>query len=140
KVLPDAISSEVASRFRSRADHMAEETLRWRAVFEAELRERAAGVPVRASSKRTVWERGTVWVSSYSTQGWGAEKYARCAAEGAADIARARDLEAEVVFVSGEQSSVSRFEVVVAAESADFAILDYSSAPPLREQVRLSWK
>ena len=79
---------------------------------------------------------------SYHTQGFGANKYARDAAEGVADKARNHGLEAEVQVIggstSGGRSSYGYEDYGVYAKTTEFGkvVLGYKTELPLREQVK----
>lgn len=95
----------------------------------------------------------THYTGSYSSQGPGAENYARNSAEASADVARFHGVEVEVRRVEGPPypsydwmgrpytyRSV-HFEVLAAvAGEVDVEILRRLRGLPLREQVRLCWK
>lgn len=104
--------------------------------------------------------KGSSWIpigssseSEYRSQGYGAEKYAKAAAESIADKARACGLEVRILQVEahryterhwrtganmGERISY-RFEVEALATTLGAQILEYKPQIPLREAVRLAW-
>lgn len=78
----------------------------------------------------------------YSTQGFGALRYAEGAVQAIADVARGRGfvdgVDLVVLLVPYEKTQAWLAAVRVEAE-VDVEILKRSPPPPLREQVRLSW-
>ena len=101
----------------------------------------AEQTPVEPGESRVVWEH---WASTWSTQGYGAERYAQGAAEGDADKARYYDIPVEVVrvsepFTAGHGAHV-KYQVRCAVSEVGAEVLKRRSEPSLREWVRLCWK
>lgn len=86
--------------------------------------------------------------SSYSSQGFGANKYAANSLEVYADRARMSDLEVEIrseVYIKARgghtcTGNVMKYTVWVKTTPLGLEILDYKPDLPLREWVRLCWK
>jgi len=95
----------------------------------------AVRAPVRAGASPSVLY--VAWVSTYSSQGFGANSYARNAAEAYADVARGENIPVEV---SPSKKGGGDYEVLVWVESPlDVEILRLKPGPSLREQIRLCW-
>jgi len=109
--------------------------------WQARLVALAEHTSIEPGESRVVWEH---WASTWSTQGWGAEAYARGAAEGDADKARYYDVPVEVVrvsepFTTGRGAHV-KYQVKCAVSELGAEVLKRRSGPSLREWVRLCWK
>lgn len=103
--------------------------------FKAELIKLAEVAEIIASDNKRKYADS--WVSTYSTQGFGAATYAKGAAERSADAARAQGLEVEVRYA---EKPLSQYEVWVGVETAiDLEILRYKPGLTLRESVRRCW-
>lgn len=126
---------------------------RWRAevdALEAALTSFAPAAEIHPGEPRLF---DTIWTTTYSSQGFGAEGYARGAAEGRADVARHAGVGAEVRRVERDvpasnllrtflrTSKLVDYEVWVSVSSdVDMEILRRRPGPTMREWVRLCWK
>ena len=110
--------------------------------LESQLRDLAPEAALLPGPAR-LWR--TVSASSYSSQGYGAERYAQAAAQQYVDVAECAGIKAEVLRCEerGPTTGCTLVSFEVRAEVAanlDLEILSRRPGPTLREQVRLSWK
>jgi hypothetical protein len=141
--------AEIRAPFQTEADRVMNEHSARTKQIEAGLSELAPYAEVRPGELRKfAW----IYGNSYSTQGFGAQRYAQNAAELQADRCRHYGIEVEVRAV-GERPKCSGgpywsgacwspdYEVHAAVESdVDVEILRRRPGPTLRESVRLCWK
>lgn len=81
------------------------------------------------------------WVSTYSTQGWGAESYARNAMKVAALVPMHFNIETEVVKNPGSSEFTSGYVVAVKVESMlDVEIMKRKPAISFRDWMKACWK
>jgi len=81
----------------------------------------------------------------YHTQGYGANGYAKGAAQSEADKAEFHGLNTEVRVLAKDKAdrwgiSYETYGVFANTTEAGIALLHYKEAPPLREEVRMCWK
>ena len=104
--------------------------------LDTELRQFAATEPFSDPQERTAW---IVWkrvsISTYYSQGFGAERYALACAEGEADVARLYGVEVRVTPSDREYL----VEVLVAAQR-DIEILTRRPGLSMREQIKAALK
>lgn len=109
-----------------------------------ELKQAAEGLEVRPGD---TWNKADErHSSSYRSQGYGAETYAKGSAESAADFYRALGLEVEIRSQYRKYEGARQwpfgsttYEVWVKADPQTIEICEYKPAISLREQVRLCW-
>lgn len=120
---------------------------RWeglRRAFERELDDAAQGAEVRASRDGSERELIRVWTSSYSTQGYGASRYAKSSAESVATNAQSFGVRARVERMADSvrdeiYNHTEVFVVYVATDSdLDVEILKRKRVD-MREWVRACW-
>lgn len=129
----------------------------WRSKYEAKYDEmeaykKNAGARLRSLAEREPMpsaesevELDRTYGGNWSSQGYGANKYARAAAETVADKARFHEVEAEVKTVAtGSRDrwgiAYDTYAVFAKTTAAGARLLAFKEEPPLRERVRLSWK
>lgn len=130
--------------FQARADMLYQEHQRQVQEIDATLDRLAATIPVRTCEPtRKVL---TVSASSYSSQGYGASRYAEQHAQMVADTARYHGLTAEVK-PEGPARSDPRwrigyqdYAVWVNTDEDGWELLEHKPDIPLKEWVRLCWK
>jgi hypothetical protein len=133
----EAVKDDWSSRYQAAAL----ERDQFRQAAERLLESLAADAAIELSDE---WmEIGRSSGSSYHTQGFGANRYARNAAEAIADKARFHGVEAEVRETGrGRWAGVelADFSVVAKVTRHGADVLEYRPEPDLRETVRLCWK
>ena len=149
KALSEERIAEIRAPFQAEANRVMDQHSARTKQIEAGLNELAPYAEVRPGEPRAFTR---IYGSSYSTQGFGAQRYAQNSAELQADRCRHYGIEVEVRAV-GERPKCSGgpywsgacwspdYEVHAAVESdVDVEILRRRPGPTLRESVRLCWK
>lgn len=102
--------------------------------LDAELNAAALTEPLSDPPARTTW---IVWkrvpVSTFYSQGFGAERYAMASADGDADVARLYGVEVRVVPSPSDREYLVQ---VLVAGQRDIEILTRRPGPSMREQIR----
>lgn len=134
----------IHASFQAQADALSQDHQRQLQEIDAALDSLAATTPVwTCEPPRKVL---TVWASTYSSQGYGASRYAERHAQMYADKARYHGLTAEVQ-PDGEARSGNRwgityqdYAVWVNTDAEGWELLQRKDDIPLKEWVRLCWK
>ncbi len=142
---------EMKIPFQARVDALFKQQVAERAALDKEIDELAEKIQLTDDLKvinKSDWahygERSTY---DYSTQGFGAEKYARAAAEGLVDHVKACGFDAEIrekrkepTISCGWSMSSVEFHVFANCDAAICKIIERKPGLTLREWVRLQWK
>jgi len=111
------------------------------AIKEAKEALKAAAVDAAFGAPAPEWALfRRVYVSSYSTQGFGAGHYAKSCAEDHADHARHHGVEVEVRREGGDTRGSECFAVYVKLGPRDLALLEQKPGPSLRDWLKACWK
>lgn len=134
---------EVYEKWKSKADILADKYNDFKQKAEAHLQELAKSTAVPTTDEMVEIARASG--GSYHTQGYSANKYAMGSAQSDADKAEYHGLRAEVRTIEKEKAdnwgiSYETYGVFANTNEQGLALLDFKESPPLREQVRLSWK
>jgi hypothetical protein len=135
KAIPEEVE-RIKDRWMPRAERVSRYAVAREERFKRVLRRLARDVPVSAGDAPLHFE--TVWRSTYSTQGWGADRYARNAAQAYVDKAVQHGLRAEVERVEDEGSV--RYEVYAWVVRNDLDLLRHKPEVPLRDWLKACWK
>lgn len=133
----------VYEKWKTKADALNAERDAFKKMAEEYLKAAAEVTEVPTSDEMIEISRvsGGMW----HTQGYGANRYAMGSALSDADKAEYHGLRTEVRTIEKEKAdrwgiSYETYGVYANTTQAGLALLDYKESPPLREQVRLSWK
>ena len=133
------------AEYRYRAEGMWTEHAKAVEALEFHLVTRAESITPIAGAEWTLFERRDD--GSYSTQGFGAGRYAQASAEMSADVARQFNIPVEVRRIEPTRYTKEYglpvggcWEVYVRADAITCEVLRRKPGPTLLESVRLCWK
>ena len=133
---PEVIEA-IRAPFDERAREIIDEQKAEREAADAALARLAPSHPI-ADTRKTVFSKvGETWTSTYSSQGWGAKKYAENAAERMADDFRAHGVKVRVVWTPTSYGGT--FVLWAATDHESAAAVRHLPGLDLVEVVRLCW-